>query len=776
MVWSRPFRRPIRFRNVLWILGGGMLLVVLGGGVGLYFIPLPEGLTDPGLSSVEFQDRTGVSLRILPNPDGRMARETAESEIPLNLELATLAAEDARFQSHIGVDWRATLRALAQGVRHRRIVSGASTITQQLIKLAHPRPRTWTTKIIEAAQALKLEMVWDKSQILHAYLGRVDYGNRCQGIREAARHYFGRPPGDLTLAECALLAGLPQAPSRLNPRNHMDRAILRQQWILQRMESLGWIMPESHQAALQETLHFVPPARTFLAPHLVDLLRRDIRWQERKGAIRTTLDLRLQTDCEHILKEQLLPLAARRVGNGAIVVIDNRTDELLTLVGGRDWSEPTHGQVNAAWARRSPGSALKPFTYLLALEAGATAADMVADVPTEFPTSTGIFRPLNYDHRCHGPLRLRIALANSLNIPAVQVLNTWSSPTALRERLEKCGLTTLTRSDDDYGLGLTLGNAEVRLLELANAYAALARLGEWHPVRTILHEPGTSDAQPPHRVFSVDACWLVADILSDNAARSLAFGWNSPLRFEFPVACKTGTSSDFQDNWAFGFTPEFTVGVWVGNLDGTPMSEVSGVTGAGPILHEVMVLLHQTRGTGWFGRPPEVEERTVDSWTGHELTSGLRPSAGGGDVSDSTKESPVMEFFVPGHPPHPARAEDWDEQGRVILGAEYAEWSASPDCQIRQRINVRINDGLSPLRILSPVSGTVLFLDPDQTVSSQKLQIKANRPCRWEAEGLESVATVRQLEVDLAIGRHRILAVDPTHGERAEIWFEVRKL
>ena len=754
---TRPCPR-IRRRLLGRILAGVTfsIAVLVLGWVGMGWIPTPVELAHSRAASVEFLDRNGTPLRVLANPQGLVARGSAESDTPSWVENATIAAEDARFRQHGGMDFLATVRALGQLAWHRRIISGASTITQQLIKLAHPRPRTWTTKLLEAAQAMRLERDWDKDRILHAYLERLDYGNRCQGIREAARHYFGKQPQDLDLAESAFLAGLPQAPTRLNPRSHFEQAKARQQWVLRRMESLGMVSPDERATAEGEPLTLVPITREFAAPHFVDWLRRAREAGAKSGPIRTTLDLPLQSDCEGILRAHLAPLRDRQVGQGAVVVLDNRTDELLVMVGGVDWIEHRQGQVNAATARRSPGSALKPFTYLLALEAGATASDVIPDVPTEFPTPTGIFRPLNYDHHCNGPIRLRLALANSLNIPAVRVLNTWSSPAKLRQRLVDCGITTLDRSDNDYGLGLTLGNVEVQLLELVNVYATLARMGEWHPIR-VLREQASSIVK--RRVADPAACWLIADILADADARSMAFGYDSPLRFDFPMACKTGTSSDFRDNWAMGYTPEFTVGVWVGNLDGHPMSGVSGVTGAGPVLHEVMELLHQRSGTSWFSRPAMVVERWVDPWTGHEL--GERNGA-------------VREYFLAGHLPSPSSTEDRDDHGRVRLDAIYHDWLTLGDGKPHGSM-FALKESLNPasFRIVEPLIGTVYLLDQDLTARQQRIRLRASGTCRWECTTLKLTRVGGEVEVELGLGHHRIEAIDG-EGRRVETWIEVR--
>lgn len=798
-VSSTPGNTPhrlLRWGLRACVAGLGLLVVAWAA---LPWVPLPRALREPLTAQprLELLDRNGASLRVLPGDDGLVARELTESDVPQVMIDATLAAEDARFFRHGGLDVRATLRAAGQWARNLHVVSGASTLTQQLVKLAEsqPRPRTLRTKFIEAAQALRLEQKWDKQRILRAYLARIDYGNRCAGLAEASRHYFGKRPHELDRAEAAFLAGLPQAPSRLNPRLRFNQAKARQEWILGRCLQLGWITPDEHARALTEPIRLAPPRREFAAPHFVDLVLRSpplggpnsggtnsasltipppglgTRIIQPPGATRlsggippgvalsTTLDLPLQTRCEELVRGQLARLRDSHVQDAALVVLDNRTGELLSLVGSGDWFQPERGQVNGALARRSPGSALKPFTYLLAFSDGATAADVVADVPTEFPTPSGVFRPVNYDRHCRGPVSLREALANSLNIPAVRLLAAHGGPARLQTFLQSCGLTTLDRPAEEYGLGLTLGDAEVRLLELANAYATLARLGQWLPVRLTTSAP----TPIPRRLAPPDLCWLVADILQDPISRAAGFGLETPLRFDFPVACKTGTSSGFRDNWAFGFTPEFTVGVWVGNFDGTPMTRVSGIVGAAPILHEVFVELHARRGTGWFSLPAGVQTIRVEPLTGHR-------------VPDNSPGP--HEFFTGGSLPPWATRADHDSQGRIRLPPEYADWLGSSDNRLAGRVVLSDTDtsGNVPLRILNPLPGTVLFLDGDLPETAQRLTLRASAACAWNCPTLVMNEGPGRTEARLTVGRHRLEAVNLKGGERVETWIEVRRL
>ena len=804
-------------------------LLALLGWLALRLVPLPPALFALPVSEIEFLDRNGRPLRIVRPEDIPFGHPLAYADIPRSLIEATLAAEDRRFWSHHGVDWRATLRAAWQLAVNRRVVSGGSTITQQLIKLGEPRPRTLRTKFIEAFQALRLEQVWDKQRILAEYLSRLDYGNFNRGAAAAAKFYFDKPLPDLSPAECALLAALPQAPSRLNPCTHLGRARKRQQWILNRMQDAGWLTAQELRRASCEPADLAQPRRVFEAPHFIDLLlsssgavlRNDITpngfanwtpepatpdlaktrkrllplpggegWGEdrlyscslRSGVpappIRTTLDLELNHFAERTLRAHLLNLQAQHVSNGAVVMIENHTGDVLALVGSEDYFSAAAGQVNGAWAPRSPGSSLKPFTYLLALERGATPASVVADVPTEFATATGLFAPVNYNRHCYGPMRYRLALANSLNISAVNVLASVGGPGPLQHLLQQCGLSTLNRPAEQYGLGLAIGNAEARLLELANAYACLARLGEYRPYRLLASArdgplprgPGFAgrDVKSAIRIADAADTYLIADILSDNEARSLAFGAESSLHFDFPVACKTGTSSDFRDNWAFGYTPEFTVGVWIGNADSSPMQNVSGVTGAAPILHDLFEQLHERFGTTWYSPTTNIVERWINPLTGKRLR----------EPEPLWTAGAIQEKFDAQNIPPLESPDDYatlsNSKRAVRLSGEYRDWLATGDNWVGER--AVLSGTADSLRIQFPPPGTTLYLDADLPQAGRRMLLRAAgpEPLEWRSDSL-SLAREGNREIALLTeGHHCITVRDPASGAEARTWIEVR--
>ncbi len=737
----------MKLRPRYWILG---LAIVTAAAQALRLMPIPPALLRPVEPSLELTDRRGETLREV-RVEERYARPVKRSDLPESMVHAILAAEDKRFYLHGGIDWRRMGAATVSNVHQRRVVSGASTITQQLVKIADPRPRTIWTKITEGLTAQRLEQLWTKDEILVAYLNRVDFGNQTIGIAAAAGYYFGKPLHDLTPAEAAFLAGLPQAPSRLNPHRHFTAAKKRQAVVLQRMVDAGWLSAGEKARADVELLAIRPRSRQFRAPHFVDLIMRS---GPRNGLLATTLDLGIQAEAGRIVHDRLEPLRAQAVGNAAAVVIENRTGNVLALVGSDDFFDPEAGQVNGVWAPRSAGSTLKPFTYLLALESGATTATVFADVPVSFHTSTGTYRPANFNHRCRGPVRMRTALANSLNIPAVRALASLGGPGPLRQRLRQWGMTTLPRPAEEYGLGLTIGNAEVRLLELTNAYAALARLGRFLPYRL----EQASGAVQGVDVGSPSAAWLVADMLADNDARAPAFGRHSTLRFDFPVACKTGTSTDFRDNWAVGYTPEYTVGVWVGNFDGRPMKEVSGVTGAGPILQDLFQYLHRQFGTSWYMRPTDIVERTI-----HPLTGMLSNCA-----------EAIPEKFIRQVVPQTASPAEFDEFGRVLLGAEYREWYASAENTLGDAATVRLDAKLS---VISPLPGTTFIIDSDVPSTAQiPLSARSYGPLRWESETLRCDVLGARSFAHAREGRHVLRAIDPVTGQTAETWINVRAL
>ncbi|MBC8126689.1 MAG: transglycosylase domain-containing protein [Gloeobacteraceae cyanobacterium ES-bin-144] len=753
-----PSRRLVRYA----IIAAAVAMVCWL--VAPFLVSLPAGLTgNPGASPV-LLDRNGVPISHLTLPDSSRSNPVALDKIPADLIACTLAAEDKRFYNHGGVDYLATGRAARDFFSKRRIVSGASTITQQLIKISSPPARrNLFTKLYESLAARRLEMKWTKSQILVAYLNRLDYGNLRTGTSEAARFYFQKPLADLSLAEAALLAGLPQAPSRLNPLRNPKRAINRRNTVLQRLAAIGEVDATRITSALAEPLSLRPLQESNPAPWLASLTIPPSTNLNQK--IKTTLDLTIQRDIEAIVHEETSKLKEANLRHAAVVVIHNPTGEIRALVSSANWADPRGGQLNGALSPRSPGSTLKPFTYLLAMERlHRTPASIIADIPSPFRTLEGLDLPQNYDHAYRGPVTLRSALACSLNIPAMRELNALGGPAPLHELLVKLGLTTLGTDPNADGLGLTIGNAPVRLLELTNAYATLARAGNYLP--TVLF-PSAPHASPLRLPFSENSFFLIADILSDPLARAPAFPPGGPLDLPFRCAVKTGTSSDFRDNWCIGFTPDFTVGVWAGNFENQPMKGISGIAGAGPIFNRAMLRIHRNHPPTWFKQPADLTTIRIDSRTGKLVSAGTNNPHIRADISPSVNLPPSADIT------------DYDATGKALLDPTYASWFTS-------RYNLRNGElalnplptTIEPLKIITPADGATFLLDPEIPSNSDKLRPLTNLPgtAQWSSPTLQIEPASPEPIIHLTLGTHVLTATDPRTGTSQNITLHIKQL
>ncbi len=559
--------------------------------------------------SLTITDRYGIVLRETLSAEGGRTTWLSCEDLPEHVIHAALEAEDRRFFSHPGVDVLALLRAMYQNLRAGKVLSGGSTITQQLVKHLFGYPRTIPGKLQEMLMALRLEQTYSKEEILTHYLNRVSFSNQAFGVEAAARRYFQKPAAHLTLAESVFLLGLIQAPSRYNPYRHFQSALQRQRRLLEHMHEREAISDTEYQLALAETIRLTPKRVNFKAPHFCNIVLERLRpTKNGKTPITTTLDSSLQEQVEDIVTSRIDELEAYNVTNAAVLVLDNREGDILAYVGSKDFfDEENSGQVNGVTALRQPGSTLKPFTYQLALEHGYTPATLLPDIQ-EYPAQARSFLPENYDRTFHGPVRLREALACSYNIPAVRVVDAIGVD-ALYNRLHAYGFDSLQELPSFYGPGLTLGNGEVTLLELTRAYSILARRGKRLKERYVADEPRAKSRQ----LFSPQTIYLLTHILTDRQAAIPAFGENTPLDLPFQTAVKTGTSKDYRDNWTVGFTRDFTVGVWVGNFDGSPMRNVSGISGAAPIYRDVMLALYRYRPpSGLLSNPPAgIVTRTI---------------------------------------------------------------------------------------------------------------------------------------------------------------------
>ncbi len=639
-------------------------------------------------------DRNGQLLYEILDPSaGRRTYIPLENIAP-NMLAATIATEDKEFYSHPGFDLIAMIRALWQNYRSGGTVSGASTITQQLARalLLSPEERaqqTYTRKAREIILAAEITRRYSKDEILELYLNEIYYGNLAYGVEAAAETYFGKSAKDLSIAEASFLAGLPQSPAIYDIYTDPEITLIRQQQVLVLMFELsqtqGCIkvsnspspvcvdpVTATDAANTMKAYAFRPPSFDARYPHWVNFVRAqleekyDAQTIYRSGfTVYTTLDPTLQDKAQQLVTEQVAGLVDKNAHNGALVAIKPSTGEILAMVGSPDfYNEAISGQVNmAASPTRQPGSSIKPINYVAAFEKGWTPSTLIWDVPSEFPPSGDPndprepYRPVNYDGRFHGPVTVRVALANSFNVPAVKTLNfvgVYDDPNtpqydgmiAMAQRL---GITSFTR--DDYGLSLTLGGGDVSLLELTSAYSVFANSGVRVPPVAILKitdfQGNVIDEYKPAgaQVIRPEHAYLISSILSDNNARSWMFGTNSMLNLPFTIAAKTGTTNDFRDNWTLGYTPDLVTGVWVGNADYTPMVNTTGLTGAAPIWSQFMQYAVPYVAPGgtptWLPRPAGIIDRTVCALSGTEPSNWCR----GGQYS---------EIFAADQPPLPA--------------------------------------------------------------------------------------------------------------------------
>jgi len=760
--------------------------------------PLPEPLhasLGAGSTGIRVLDGHGRLLSEVRASDGAIAARVSLSELPPEVSAAVLAAEDARFALHPGVDPLAMLRAGMQLLWHRRIVSGASTITQQLARNVVERPRTLGGKLREMTIALRIEASLSKDQILEEYLNRVEFGANVRGLEAASRVYFDKPARKLSLAESATLAGIPRGPTLYDPRRGLDRVTERRDRVLRRMRDRGFAAPEAVERALAEPIVLQRRSVEGGAPHFLRAVTTGRLSPELSGRalaeVRTTLDVGLQREVETLTRQTAQRIVDYDATAAAVIVLDNATGDVLAYVGSPDYFDETAlGQNDGVLALRQPGSTLKPFVYATALSGlGMTAATVLPDVELHLSTPSGDYSPRNYDGRFHGPVRLREALGNSLNIPAVFVAQE-VGPAAVLEQLRKVGFDMLDRAPEHYGAAIALGDGEVTLAALAQAYATLARGGRYRPLRAVTSArlaSGETLALPPVAdapAMDPDSAALLSDVLSDAAARAAAFGRGNVLELPFEVAVKTGTSKGYRDNWTVGFTREVTVAVWVGNFDGRPMRGSSGVTGAAPLFHDVMLAAMRGRAPQPLLTRPlaQVEICTLSGKRAgphcrHRMVERFAPSR----VVSTTCD---MHVQVSIDPESGLRASEpcprTERVVREVYPPRFARWAANAGRPVvpsnwSARCPGRDDSaGGGTPAVAYPFDGARFLLDPAVPRMQQTIELSARAPSgaasvRFVVDG-RVVATVRapfSVQQPLVRGQHQIV-VETTDGRRSE--------
>lgn len=707
---NKPKKNSDKTEKVLYLLavlsGIGLVGTIFACIVGVFvfisfssFLPSPSKLTNRQIQqSTKIYAKDGELLYSVYQDKNRTLVKI--EDISPFLLSATLSAEDAEFYEHKGFDILGTLRGVLNTLRGQK--QGGSTLTQQVAKNALlTQERTVTRKLKEIVLSMQIEKAYKKDEILQIYLNEIPYGGTAYGIEAAAKTYFNKSSKDLTLAEAALLAGLPQSPTRYNPFTNPKSAKDRQRYVLKLMHERGWISKENkrmkisddeYNTALAQALDYNQIKGSIRAPHFVfyvlDLLTQ--RYGEdmvQNGGLQvyTTLDLKMQDEYQTIVSEEVAKAKSLSVGNAGLVALEPKTRFIRAMVGSKDYfAKDFEGKYNIATAMRQPGSTLKPITYLTGFTKGFNGASVLYDVSTEFPIkddpSQKPYAPGNYGGwGFRGPIQVRFALANSVNVPAVKMLDLVGIPNMVK-LAQDLGIKSLNYDPRKHGLAITLGGVEVKLLDLTNGFASLADSGKYKDL-TAISEVKDSKGKilekyndfGAREIVDSKLVWLLTDILSDNNARSLAFGTNSQLYIKNnKVAVKTGTSNDLKDNWTVGFTPDITIGVWVGNNDGKPMNNrlASGLTGAAPIWNRAINYFLKDHPNKEFVRPEGIKEE----WIG--TLSGMIPY--------EDKEDKRLEYFIEGSEPKSKSpifqkvqvCDDGDVEERlfIVLKAEKPEW------------------------------------------------------------------------------------------------------
>lgn len=589
-------------------------------------LPNPRQLSERQIpQTTKIYDRNGGLLyQIYANENRTLV---PLSSIPNNLVNATIAIEDKDFYKNPGFNILSIIRATLADISGQPI-QGGSTITQQLIKSTLLSPEiSITRKIKEIVLAFWAEKIYSKRQILEMYFNQVPYGGTAWGIEAASETYFGKNVKDLDLAQCAFLAGMPQAPSIYSPYGENPNLWkARQKEVLERMLEQNYINKTQENQALSENLNFQPPQTPIHAPHFV-MYVKDYLVQKyglplvEKGGlnVKTTLDLNLQNKVENIVADEVNQDAYLNLTNGAALVTNPANGDVLAMVGSKDYNDATDGNVNLTTSLRQPGSSIKVVTYSAALSDGFTAATILDDTPITYVIpGAPSYSPVNYDGKFHGRVPLRLAFANSFNVPAVKTLQKIGIPMMV-SLAKDMGITTWG-DPNQYGFSLTLGAAEIKMTDMATVYGVVANLGkrvDLNPIleisnyqQGVIYQKQPSVLQP---VLDPGVAFIVSNILADNSARSWEFGSNSPLNIPgHTVSVKTGTTDNKRDNWTFGFTPQFLVAVWVGNNDNTPMSQnlASGITGAAPIWNKIMTMLLANTKNQPLQIPSDIVQKT----------------------------------------------------------------------------------------------------------------------------------------------------------------------
>jgi len=703
-------------------------------------------------TSLHIFDRNNQTMALALTTSGDRSIFLPLSEIPDTVKWAFIISEDKRFYNHSGVDLLSFFRALFDGVIGFRNPRGASTIPMQYSRILWPQLSNLFLKPLQFVKAISLTQKLSKGTLLEGYLNLIPFARQAAGVEAGAKLYFGKSVRELSLAQAAMLAVIPRNPKAYTVASNPE-SIVKRNNLINKMSKLGLWDNLSIAQALDEPLRFESVRDEVSSWHMIRNILDNKHSLIKTGNIKTTVDLSLQRFAEKLLFEETRRNSYKG-DTGAILVVDNNDGGILAYVGSPDFFNPKHGMVDNITALRSPGSALKPFIYALALERGYGLSSVLPDLPISFKVARGVFSPRNYSESFSGHKQIRYALANSQNIPALYLTSLLGEALVL-EKLHTLGFSHLTKSEDYYGVGLSLGNGEVTLHELVRAYAILARLGMSIDLKYLADQP----VAKPTRIFSEEIAYLISDALSDPIARSEEFGRGGSLEFDFKVAAKTGTSSQYRDHWAVGYTTHFTVGVWRGNSDGHPIaSKIPAAKNAGDIMHDMMVKLYESKKNSWFKRPSDIVSKRVCSLSG--------------ELPEHDCEATRHELFITSN--QPKKKCSWHKSmvvancdgetkklSYVDLPSTFSEWAETANLPTRKRqllnicgiVKANKSDRRESPFISEPHEGSIYAFDTNIPISHQQLRIVLDN----------TIGT----DLSLYVNDHRYMSVG---GKRDVFW------
>ncbi len=692
--------------------------------------PFPRRLLPDATGETKYNvvDRAGRPLAYTFAGRWNLGDQRPLHAMPELVRRAFIEAEDRRFYEHHGVDWYARAHAVYQNIKAGRVVRGASTITEQVVRMLHPRTRSLWSRLIEGVEAQRLEARFSKGEILEFYLNQVPFAAKRRGVTQAARYYWDRDLETLTPQEVLALAVMVRSPERLDLYKHphgVDRGVRDLSARLLHVGVLSRIEIESMSGDTPQLRRGESPVR---ADHFVRYAQGHARDGISGNRIVSTIDATLQSRVQDILEERVRDLSSHHVTDGAVVVVDNESAEILVWANAGEFGTEEGSQIDAVVTPRQPGSTLKPFLYALALSRGWSAATRIDDTPLVQAVGAGVHAFRNYSRMYYGPVSLREALGNSLNTPAVRTVR-FTGTYEFLDLLHTAGFTSLTKPVDFYGEGLALGNGEVSLFEIVQAYAALAHRGVWRPLRVMQGGTESRMTMRPHRLVSPEVSSLIGSILSDPHARRNEFGGDGLMRFPIQSAVKTGTSSDYRDAWAIGYNAHYTVGVWMGNLNRTSMLEISGARGPALVLRSIFAELGRRRDAQPLYQSSMLLHRTVCPISG-DLARGGCPQ--------------MDELFVSGSEP------------RQECSLSHDHGSATEEAR----------EHTQSVRIIMPTPGLHVARDPriPDHLEALPFEVEATRPItaiRWLVDGAqvgETGAGILAYSWALQHGHHTVAA------------------